>query len=111
MTGLPKTFNKNFIRLRLRLCNRLHNQRGNRLYNSASEFVTVSVPYRVRTVQCPYRTVSVPYRVRTVFRFFYRTVFSAIATVTVAFFSLTVGRAKRTEPLILTVLILVFELK
>ena len=43
-----------------------------------------SEPYRVRTVPCPYRTV---------FRFFYRTVLSA----------------KRTEPLILTVRILVFD--
>ena len=46
----------------------------------------VSVPYR--TVSEPYRTVSVPFSV-----FFYRTVLSA----------------KRTEPLILTVRILVFD--
>jgi hypothetical protein len=35
--------------------------------------------------------------------------FPAIATDTVPFLSLTVGSAKRTEPLILTVLILVFD--
>ena len=81
-------------------------------YNRGSEFVTVSVPYRTVSVPCPYRVRTVPYRVRTVpvtfSVFFYRTVFCAIATVTVPFFSLTVGSAKRTEPLILTVRILVF---
>ena len=65
----------------------------------------MSVPYR--TAPCPYRTV--PYPVRTVFRFFTVPFFTASATVTVPFFSLTVRSAKRKEPLILTVLFLVFD--
>jgi hypothetical protein len=58
--------------------------------NIASEFVTVSVPFSV---------------------FFTVPFFTAIATVTVPFFILTVRSAKRTEPLILTVRILVFDLE
>ena len=57
-------------------------------------------PYR--TVPCPYRVRTVPYRVRTVpcpYRFpFFLPFFTASATVTVPFFSLTVRIAKRTEP-------------
>jgi hypothetical protein len=44
--------------------------------------------------------VQICHRVRTVFRFFTVLFFTAIATVTVPFFSLTVRSAKRTEPLI-----------
>ena len=54
-------------------------------------------PYRVRTV-------SVPFSV-----FFTVPFFTASATVTVPFFSLTVGSVKRTEPSILTVRILIFD--
>ena len=72
-------------------------------YSKGSEFVTatVSVPYRTVYVPCLYRTV--PHRVLTVVRFFTVSFFTASATVTVPFFSLTVRSAKRTEPLILTV--------
>ncbi len=48
--------------------------------------------------------MSVPFSV-----FFTVPFFTAIATVTVPFFSLTVGSAKRTEQLILTVRVLVFD--
>ena len=52
----------------------------------------------------PYRTVFVPFSV-----FLNVPFFTAIAIVAVPFFSLTVGSAKRTEPLILTVSFLVFD--
>ena len=60
------------------------------MYNRGSEFVTA--------------TVSVPFSV-----FFTVPFFTASATVTVPFFRLTVRSAKRTEPLIVTVRILVFD--
>ena len=68
-------------------------------YSRGSEFVTV-----------PYRTVpfsvffTVPFSV-----FFTVPFFTASATVTVPFFSLTVRSAKRTEPFISTVSFLVFD--
>ena len=58
----------------------------------------------VRPNLAPYRVRTVPFSV-----FFTVPFFTAIATVTVPFFSLTVGSAKRTEPLILTVRVLVFD--
>ena len=63
-----------------------------------------TVPHRVRTVPHRVRTVSVPFSV-----FFTVPFFTTIATVTVPFFSLTVGSTKRTEPLIVTVRFLAFD--
>ena len=67
-------------------------------YSRGSEFVTVrTLPHRVRTV-------------RTALRFFLTVpFFTASATVTVPFFSLSVRSVKRTEPLIVTVRFLVFD--
>ena len=64
-------------------------------YSRRFEFVIVSVPYR---------TVSVPFSVLFTGQFY-----TAIATVTVPFFSLTVISGKRTEPLIFTVRLFVFD--
>jgi hypothetical protein len=78
------------------------NQRQNLLRKKYEDTVggnEFAIPNRI----C-YRTVSVPFSV-----FFTVSFFTAIATVSVPFFSLTVGSAKRTEPLIVTVRFLVFD--